>query len=72
MNAFLRILNNGKTILGGAVTIATSLGAAITPDDLTSLSTALEVGNALGQVTIGVGLLHKLLKALQATPATPK
>ncbi len=59
------ILNNGKTILGGIITVGASLVAAVTPDDLTAVLGVLGKAHVGGQALIVLGLVHKLIKARQ-------
>ncbi len=72
MGGFLvEILKGGKTVVGAAITLIASAGAALTPADLETVRQLLEVAGVGGNAIIAIGLAHKLLKALAARGQQP-
>lgn len=66
---FWGLLQGGKTTTGALLVVLSSVLGALTPDDVALIQALLAGTNTAGTVVAGVGLVHKLIKAVQARRA---
>ncbi len=69
LELFWGVANGGKTVVGAILFVLSTILGALTPDDIALVQSILAGANTTGVVVAGVGLIHKLVKAIQARRA---